>query len=76
MFVIYPSDTDINDIVNVLRKDFDKALPLSTKVEYAENALFTLTEEQYRCIDGLSANKRCLINGAAGTGKTVLAIKM
>lgn len=75
VFVIYPSDTDISDIVNVLRKDFDKALPLSTKVEYAENALFTLTEEQYRCIDGLSANKRCLINGAAGTGKTVLAIK-
>ncbi|MBE5740672.1 MAG: DUF2075 domain-containing protein, partial [Clostridiales bacterium] len=33
------------------------------------------TEEQYRCIDGLRSNKRCLINGAAGTGKTILAIK-
>ena len=75
VFVVYPTDTDISDIVNVLRKDFDKALPLSTKVEYAESVLLTLTEEQYRCIDGLSANKRCLINGAAGTGKTVLAIK-
>ena len=75
VFVVYPSDSDIGDIVNVLRRDFDKALPLSTKVEYAENTLLTLTDEQYRCIDGLSANKRCLINGAAGTGKTVLAIK-
>ncbi len=75
VFVVYPSETDIGDIVNVLRKDFDKALPLSTKVEYAENNLISLTEEQYRCIDGLAGNKRCLISGGAGTGKTVLAIK-
>ena len=75
VFVVYPSEDNINEIVNALRQDFDKALPLSTKLEYAENSLLTLTEEQYRCIDGLSMNKRCLINGPAGTGKTVLAIK-
>ena len=75
VFVVYPSEDDVSDIVNVLRRDFDKALPLSTKLEYAENTLLTLTEEQYRCIDGLASNKRCLVNGAAGTGKTVLAIK-
>lgn len=75
VFVVYPSEENINEIVNALRQDFDKALPLTTKLEYAENSLLTLTEEQYKCIDGLSMNKRCLINGAAGTGKTVLAIK-
>ena len=75
VFVVYPSDDDINNIVNILRRDFDKALPLSTKLEYAETTLLTLTDEQYRCIDGLSSNKRCLVNGSAGTGKTVLAIK-
>ena len=75
VFVVYPSEDDINEIVKALRCDFDKALPLSTKLEYAENTLLTLTEEQYKCIDGLAMNKRCLINGAAGTGKTVLAIK-
>ena len=75
VFVVYPSESDIDQIVNVLRKDFDKAVPLSTKIEYAEDTLFTLTDEQYRCVDGLAYNKRCLINGAAGTGKTVLAIK-
>lgn len=75
VFVVYPSEDNINEIVNALRSDFDKALPLTTKLEYAENSLLTLTEEQYKCIDGLSMNKRCLINGAAGTGKTVLAIK-
>ena len=75
VFVVYPSNDDINEIVNVLRRDFEKALPLTTKIEYAETSLITLTSEQYKCIDGLSINKRCLINGAAGTGKTVLAIK-
>ena len=75
VFVVYPSNEDISEIVNTLRRDFDKALPLTTKIEYAENSLITLTDEQYKCIDGLAANKRCLINGAAGTGKTVLAIK-
>ena len=75
VFVVYPSEDDIDEIVKALRTDFDKALPLSTKLEYAENSLISLTEEQYKCIDGLSMNKRCLINGPAGTGKTILAIK-
>ena len=75
VFVVYPTDDNIDEIVNALRSDFDKALPLTTKLEYAENSLLTLTEEQYKCIDGLSMNKRCLINGPAGTGKTILAIK-
>lgn len=75
VFVVYPSGDDIDDIVNVLRRDFDKAVPLSTKIEYSENSIIKLTEEQYRCIDGLRSNRRCLINGAAGTGKTILAIK-
>ena len=75
VFVVYPSDSDIDQIVSVLRRDFDKAVPLSTKIGYAEETLITLTDEQYRCVDGLTYNKRCLINGAAGTGKTVLAIK-
>ena len=75
VFVVYPTDEDIDEIVKALRSDFDKALPLTTKLDYAESSLLTLTEEQYKCIDGLSLNKRCLINGPAGTGKTVLAIK-
>lgn len=75
VFVVYPTEENINEIVKALRSDFDKALPLTTKLEYAENSLLTLTEEQYKCVDGLSMNKRCLINGPAGTGKTVLAIK-
>lgn len=73
--VVYPSDEDIDNIVNLLRRDFDKAVPVSTKIEYAEDGIISLTEGQYRCIDGLASNPRCLINGAAGTGKTLLAIK-
>lgn len=75
VIVLYPTEEDVNGILQILRNDFDKAVPLKTKIEYSEEHLIQLTKEQYKVIDGLSYNKRCLINGAAGTGKTVLAIK-
>src|SRR5262249_14864407 len=34
-----------------------------------------LTEEQYQVLDLLSGNARCLFEGAAGTGKTLLALE-
>jgi len=75
VIVLYPTEDDVNDILQILRNDFDRAVPLKIKIEYSEENLIQLTKEQYKVIDGLSYNKRCLINGAAGTGKTVLAIK-
>lgn len=75
VLVVYPSNDDVDKIVSLLRHNFDKAVPLKTKIEYAEENLINLTNEQYKVIVGLSYNKRCLINGPAGTGKTVLAIK-
>ena len=35
----------------------------------------SLTEEQYDRLDELEANPRCLFEGAAGTGKTLLALE-
>lgn len=70
-----PSDDDIRYIASLLRGDFDKALSLRIQYNYAEEELVTLTENQYRCIDQLEDNPRCLIIGAAGTGKTLLAVE-
>lgn len=75
VYYVSPNIDHIKDILFVLRKDFDKAVSIKTKVDYAEEQLFSLTQEQYRCIDGLSMNPRCLIHGPAGTGKTILALK-
>ena len=40
-----------------------------------EKTIVHLTEEQYARLDELEENPRCLFEGAAGTGKTLLALE-
>ena len=70
-----PSVEDVRYIASILRGDFDKAVSLSVQIRYTEEELVSLTNEQYRCVDQLDDNKRCLITGGAGTGKTLIAIE-
>lgn len=70
-----PSVEDVRYIASLLRGDFDKAVPLKTVIGITDEALIALTEEQYRCLDQIDDNSRCLIQGSAGTGKTLLAIE-
>ncbi|MCR5448346.1 MAG: NERD domain-containing protein [Solobacterium sp.] len=70
-----PTESDVRYIADLLRGDFDKAVAISAKIRDSEEELVRLTEQQYRCIDQISDNKRSLILGGAGTGKTLLAIE-
>ena len=70
-----PTSADIKELTKWLRADFDRAITIGKKIDYAEQELIKLTNEQLRCIDQLEDNPRCLIKGAAGTGKTLLAIE-
>ena len=70
-----PDVSDIKYIASLLRGDFDCTVPMSLQLRNANAALIALTKEQYRCLDQLDDNPRCLIQGAAGTGKTLLAIE-
>lgn len=70
-----PTEADVRYIASLLRGDFDKTVAMSVQIRYTEEALIQLTNEQYRCIDQLDDNKRCLIRGGAGTGKTLIAIE-
>lgn len=70
-----PTIHDIEHIASILRGDFDKAVTINVQLRYAEESLIELTKEQYRCIDQLEDNPRCVIQGPAGTGKTLLAIE-
>ena len=47
----------------------------STAVTQSEDSIVALTEDQYQVLDVISDNPRCLVDGAAGTGKTVLALE-
>jgi len=66
---------DVKYLADLLRGDFDCKASLKVLYNYAEEELVTLTKNQYRCIDQLEDNPRCLIKGAAGTGKTLIAVE-
>lgn len=70
-----PSVEDVRYLASVLRGDFDFVPSLRVKYNYAEKEIMSLTDNQYKCIDQLEDNPRCLIKGSAGTGKTLLAIE-
>lgn len=70
-----PSAQDVKYLANLLRGDFDKAVAISAKIKYAEQELVELTQRQYKCVDQIEENRRAIVYGPAGTGKTLLAIR-
>ncbi len=70
-----PTKEDIRYIATLLRGDFEYVPVIKARLRNADEELLRLTQEQYRCLDQLEDNPRCLIYGPAGTGKTLLAIE-
>jgi len=73
---ILPTDEDVRWLAELFRGDFDFEVPLKIKQKYADEEMLSLTKEQSICLDQLNENKRVLIHGTAGTGKTLLAIEL
>lgn len=70
-----PTEKDISQLIDFLRGDFEKIPPPSVESDETERILLTLTEEQYERLDSLEENDRCLFEGGAGTGKTMIAVE-
>ena len=70
-----PTALEANAIRRFLRPDFEMVVAKSVSIGRTEARLLRLTEEQYARLDELEANPRCLFEGAAGTGKTLLALE-
>jgi hypothetical protein len=68
-------ESSIRDIRQFLRPDFERVVLRSSALTQCEKAIVSLTEDQYAVLDVISSNPRCLIEGAAGTGKTILALE-
>lgn len=66
---------DVAGLVKLLRPDFELKEARATRIRRDHQALIRLTKEQSRFLESYVENKRCLIKGAAGTGKTLLAIE-
>ena len=66
----------IHVVVEYLRGDFEVVMTLFDRTSESENQIANLTAEQTRHLDVAGSNPRILLSGAAGTGKTMLAIEM
>lgn len=64
----------VEQIVRYLRGEFTFIPALADRLDTIENRLIRLTEEQCRLMESLAGNDRLLVEGCAGTGKTLLAI--
>jgi DNA polymerase III delta prime subunit len=69
------SKNQIDRAVDLLRKNFEYVVSPRHDIESLEGSIKNFTEEQYVILDSLIGNKRLLISGPAGTGKTFLAIE-
>ena len=63
-------------VEKILRPEFSAHAALSSLIKTVENRVVELTEEQFRVLENLSENERCIVKGYAGTGKTVLALRL
>ena len=70
-----PTAETVRTIRQLLRPDFEVVVSRATMIEQTEMQLLRLTEEQFDSLDLLADNERCLFEGAAGTGKTMLAFE-
>lgn len=67
------SKVDIRQIVNFLRGDFSFIPSLRDRLDNVERHLVRLTNEQVQIMNALSLNSHLMVEGGAGTGKTLLA---
>lgn len=66
------NNSEISKISTILRGDFGYSQSLSSDLKSTEKILIKLTKGQKQILDSMSENKRIIIKGSGGTGKTVL----
>lgn len=69
------SPADVKEIVNYLRGNFSFVPTLRERLDTVEKRLIRLTNEQAQIMNALGMNAHLLIEGNAGTGKTLLAVE-
>ncbi|MBN1151708.1 MAG: NERD domain-containing protein [Dehalococcoidia bacterium] len=69
------SDKEVEALHQAIMPYCEYGVALVERIEQAERKIFTLTEEQCRLLDFIRNRRAALIQGCAGSGKTVMAIK-
>ena len=71
-----PTKKDCEELVSILRGDFDINYSEINRMIDTENRIEDYTKEQFSLLDFVNYNPRCLITGGAGTGKTLMAMEI
>ena len=64
---------DFEQVIRLLLPDFRIIRALATELDEETERLYRLTEEQAAFLEGLEENRRLVVEGVAGSGKTILA---
>ena len=64
-----------NKILKVLKSEFQITVSLSTRLDDLNSQFFQLEQDQSHILDMFEHNNRVLVEGCAGSGKTLLAIE-
>jgi superfamily I DNA/RNA helicase len=70
-----PDTNDLKQLCDFLRGDFERIRTVKERLAEFDNQIKVYTEEQFRILDSIQLNDRSVIQGSAGTGKTVIAIE-
>lgn len=70
-----PTVRQCQAIAQILRPDFEISRTPTDLRREREHELAVFTEEQFEALDSMAVNRRVAFEGAAGTGKTFLAIE-
>lgn len=71
-----PKESDCQKIAEFLRGDFEINYSSINRLTDGESLIESFTKEQFELLDFVRYNDRCLIQGGAGTGKTVMAMEI
>jgi hypothetical protein len=70
-----PSRQDLEELCHFLRGDFIRVRSAKERLVEFDSQVKTYTEEQFSVLESIELNERSLVQGSAGTGKTMIAIE-
>lgn len=71
-----PTVEDCEEVLKILRGDFKIDYTELNRISDNQKLIEEFTQEQFKVLDFTEFNERCLIEGQAGTGKTVIALEL
>jgi hypothetical protein len=71
-----PTVDDCEKVLKILRGDFKIDYTELNRISDNQKLIEEFTQEQFKVLDFTEFNQRCLIEGQAGTGKTVIALEI